>query len=46
MQKELTRIRSKYSRVIVYQARIFWDLKDYKSVELTLEASFDICRES
>ena len=32
--------------MIVYQARIFWDQKDYKSVELTLEASYDICYES
>ena len=30
----------------MYQARIFWDQKDYKSVELTLEASYDICYES
>lgn len=30
----------------MYQARIFWDQKDYKSVELTLEASYDICYDS
>ena len=39
-------VRAKYSRVIVFQARIFWEQKDYKSVELTLEASYDICHES
>ena len=32
--------------MIIYQARIFWDLKDYKSVELALESSYDICSKS
>ena len=38
--------KEKYTSVIIYQARIFWDLKDYKSVELALEASYDICQHS
>lgn len=32
--------------MLVYQARILWDQRDFKSVELTLEASYDICCDS
>jgi hypothetical protein len=36
-------LKEKYAAVITSQAKIYWDLKDYKSVEQLFKESVDIC---
>lgn len=36
-------LKEKYSAVLTNQAKIYWDLKDYKVVEQIFAESSDIC---
>jgi tetratricopeptide repeat protein 30 len=45
MERKLGLIVDKYVAVLTNQAKIYWDLKDYKSVEELFTESDDICTE-
>ena len=43
IESRLRILKEKYSAVLTNQAKIYWDLKDYKAVEQIFSESEDIC---